>query len=52
MLGYTFNDTLRLRTGVGLALGVPRRRVEAWVLGEHGDAAVPLFSRVRVGGRR
>ncbi len=51
VLGYTFNDTLRLRTGVGLALGADVAGVEAWVLGEHGDAAVPLFSRVRVGGR-
>ncbi len=52
VLGYTLNDTLRLRTGVGLALGVPAAEVEAWVLGEHGDAAVPVFSRVRVRGER
>ncbi|MCR6679680.1 hypothetical protein NVV43_30135, partial [Escherichia marmotae] len=25
------------------------RTVDAWVLGEHGDACVPLFDRVRVG---
>ena len=50
VVGYTLNDTLRLRTGVGLALGVPAAEVEAWVLGEHGDAAVPVFSRVRVRG--
>jgi len=29
---------------------VPARGVEAWVLGEHGDRAVPVFSRVRVNG--
>ena len=50
VLGYSFNDTLRLRTGVALALGVEVRAVEAWVLGEHGDAAVPIFSRLRVRG--
>ena len=31
-------------------LGVAADRVEAWVLGEHGDRAVPIFSRVRVDG--
>ncbi len=50
VLGYTLNDSLRLRTGIGLALGVPAADVEAWVLGEHGDAAVPVFSRVRPAG--
>ncbi len=50
VLGYTLNDSLRLRTGVGRALDVPSSSVEAWVIGEHGDACVPLFSRVRVDG--
>jgi malate dehydrogenase len=50
LLGYTLNDTLRLRTGIGRALGVAPGRVEAWVIGEHGDAAVPLFDRVTVDG--
>jgi malate/lactate dehydrogenase len=46
VLGYTLNDSLRLRTAVGAALGVPAGAVDAWVLGEHGDGAVPIFSRV------
>jgi malate dehydrogenase len=50
VLGYTANDGLRLRTAVGYALGVESRRVDAWVLGEHGDACVPLLDRVRVDG--
>jgi malate dehydrogenase len=50
VLGYTFNDSLRLRTGIANALGVDPGSVEAWVLGEHGDACVPLFERVRVDG--
>ena len=50
ILGYTINDSLRLRTGLAHALGVPPGSVEAWVVGEHGDLSVPLFDRVRVDG--
>jgi malate/lactate dehydrogenase len=50
VLGYTMNDSLRLRTAVGEVLGVDSRRVDAWVLGEHGDNCVPLLGRVRVDG--
>jgi malate dehydrogenase len=50
VLGYTLNDTLRLRTGIAKALGVEPGTVDAWAIGEHGDACVPLFDRVRVGG--
>ena len=50
LLGYCVNDSLRLRFGIATALGVDAARVDAWVLGEHGDAGVPIFSRVRVDG--
>ena len=50
ILGYTLNDSLRLRTGLAKALGVPAGSVEAWVIGEHGDLSVPLFDRVDVDG--
>ncbi len=50
VIGYTLNDSLRLRTGLAGALGVSPGSVEAWVIGEHGDGSVPLFDRVRVGG--
>ena len=40
VLGYDLNDTLRLRAALPGAEDV-------WVLGEHGDGAVPIFSRVR-----
>ncbi|EID79951.1 MULTISPECIES: malate dehydrogenase [Rhodococcus] len=50
LLGYTINDSLRLRTGLGQALGVSPHRIEAWVLGEHGDGQVPLYDCVRVDG--
>lgn len=50
LLGYALNDSLRLRTGLGLALGVSPHRIEAWVLGEHGAGQVPLYDAVRVDG--
>lgn len=50
VLGYTLNDSLRLRTGVSQVLDAAPQSVDAWVIGEHGDYCVPLFSRVRVTG--
>jgi malate dehydrogenase len=47
ILGYTLNDSLRLRTGLARALAARAGDVDAWVLGEHGDGCVPLFDRVR-----
>jgi malate dehydrogenase len=52
VVGYTINDSLRFRTGLAKALGVEPGRVEAWVLGEHGEKCVPLFDRVTVNGER
>ena len=50
VLGYTLNDSLRLRSAIATQVGAPAADVRAYVLGEHGDAAVPVFSRVTVGG--
>jgi malate/lactate dehydrogenase len=50
VLGYTLNDSLRLRTGIAKRLRVSLGSVDAWTLGEHGEAAVPLLSRVQVNG--
>jgi malate/lactate dehydrogenase len=50
LLGYTLNDSLRLRTGIGRVLGVAPGRVQAWMIGEHGDLAVPLWDRVGLDG--
>jgi malate dehydrogenase len=52
VLGYTINDSLRLRTGFTKALGVPPGSVEAWVVGEHGEQSVPLLDRLKVNGAR
>jgi malate dehydrogenase len=51
VLGYTLNDSLRMRTGLAKALGVPPGSVDAWVIGEHGDLSVPLYGRVAVDGQ-
>jgi malate dehydrogenase len=50
LLGYTLNDSLRLRTGIGRVLDVAPGRVQAWMVGEHGDLAVPLWDRVALDG--
>lgn len=50
VLGYTLNDSLRLRTAIAKRLRTSPGSVDAWTLGEHGDGAVPLLSRVRVNG--
>lgn len=47
-IGYSLNDTIRFRLWVAEALGIEPSRVEATVIGEHGDSQVPLFSSVRV----
>lgn len=51
ILGYTLNDSLRLRTGFAKALEAQPGDVDAWVVGEHGDACVPLLHRVTQEGR-
>src|SRR6266508_3065838 len=50
ILGYTLNDSLRLRTGISQVLDTAPQSIDAWVIGEHGDSCVPLFSRVKVAG--
>ncbi|MFI1016017.1 malate dehydrogenase [Streptomyces sp. NPDC020965] len=50
ILGYSWNDSLRLRVAVARALGEDAADITAWVIGEHGDAFVPLFDRILVAG--
>lgn len=49
-VGYSWNDTLRLRWAVARVLGVPAAEVDALVIGEHGDMQVPLLDRISVRG--
>ena len=43
-------ESLRFRAKIAEMLQVPVSQVEGWVGGEHGDAAIPLWSTVRVSG--
>lgn len=51
LLGYTLNDSLRLRTGISRTLAVEPSSVDGWVLGEHGDRCFPVWDRTTVDGR-
>jgi malate dehydrogenase len=44
-------DSARFRTVLAGILQVPKLAVEAYVVGEHGDNQVPLFSQVQVGNK-
>jgi malate dehydrogenase len=44
-------DSARFRYVLSQRFDVPVGNVEATILGEHGDAQVPVFSKVRVDGR-
>ncbi|MCW4044469.1 MAG: malate dehydrogenase [Candidatus Bathyarchaeota archaeon] len=44
-------ESLRFRSRIAETLGVPVSKVSGWVGGEHGDAAVPLWSTVKVDGK-
>jgi malate dehydrogenase len=52
VIGYSINDSYRFREIVARAKGVKVAQVQATVIGEHGSTQVPLFSSVRVDGRR
>jgi malate dehydrogenase len=51
VLGYTINDSVRLRFALAQALGVSPHRVGAWAIGEHGEHCVPLLDHVTLDGR-
>lgn len=44
------SDALRFSLELAVELGVPRRRVQAFTIGQHGDYLVPVWSRVSVRG--
>lgn len=43
-------DSSRLRSLIGTALDVDTRSVHGYIIGEHGDSSIPVWSGVRVGG--
>jgi malate dehydrogenase len=50
VIGLSRNDTSRFRWAIARTLGVPSTTVEAFVLGEHGETQVPIFSNITIGG--
>jgi len=48
----TMLDTSRFRALLGQHYGVDPRSVHAYVLGEHGDSEVPIWSNAQIGGLR
>lgn len=46
----TILDTARFRHFIGAHLGVDARSVSAFIIGEHGDSSVPVWSAATVGG--
>jgi L-lactate dehydrogenase len=47
----TLLDTARFRALLGRRYGVDPRSVHAYILGEHGDSEVPLWSQATIGGQ-
>ncbi|MDL2236052.1 hypothetical protein LJC07_07940 [Christensenellaceae bacterium OttesenSCG-928-L17] len=50
-LGYSYNDTMRLRWALADTMGEKYSAIEAYVLGEHGDLQVPVFEHVFLHGK-
>ncbi len=50
-IGFTRNDSVRLRWACAKVLGVEAHRVGGMVIGEHGETQVPLYGSVTVDGK-
>ncbi|GGD30339.1 L-lactate dehydrogenase [Microbacterium faecale] len=48
IIGYSVNDSTRLRVAIAAEVGVEPDRVQAHALGVHGEQLVPLYSGVRI----
>jgi len=46
----TLLDTTRFRSLLAAKVGCDPRAVDAWILGEHGDSMVPIWSRANIAG--
>ncbi|OGO00801.1 MAG: hypothetical protein A2Y58_02505, partial [Chloroflexi bacterium RBG_13_51_52] len=51
IIGYSYNDSIRFRMRLADALGSASSRVEGWVIGEHGNSQVLLFSTASIDGK-
>jgi len=45
----TVLDSIRLREAIGEKIGVNRKNIHAYVIGEHGDSEFPLWSACHIG---
>ena len=52
VIGLNRNDTCRFRWALAKTLAVPSTAIEAYVVGEHGESQVPVFSQVQVEGQK
>jgi L-lactate dehydrogenase len=46
----TYLDSSRFRVGLSKKFGVNAQSIHGWILGEHGDSSVPVWSGVSIGG--
>jgi malate/lactate dehydrogenase len=51
LIGYSINDSFRLREMIAQAYGVKVSQVDGTVIGEHGPTQVLLFSSVKIDGK-
>lgn len=51
IIGLSRNDTSRFIWAIGRIRSVPTTEIEAYVMGEHGESHVPVFSSVRINGK-
>ncbi len=52
IIGLNRNDSSRFRWAISKTLGIPATVIDAFVLGEHGETQVPIFSKIRVNGEK
>ncbi len=52
IIGLNRNDSSRFRWAISKTLSIPPTAVEAYVLGEHGETQVPVFSDIRIHGKK
>jgi len=52
LIGFSRNDTLRLKWAISKLEKVPMESIQALSIGEHGFATVPLFSNILINGEQ
>ena len=48
VIGFSRNDTLRLKWATAKEIGIPASQIDGLVIGEHGENQVPLFSSLKM----